>query len=124
MKVAANTIKSCLKEANMTQSQLAKNMGTSNQNLSQMLRVRNDMKVETFIDMLEHIGYRVEIIKNNGFQKVSPEMYEEIYESGIPGGHFWCEDGGKYKAIYIDEVYGGIVEEFDTKEECIEWLER
>lgn len=121
MKKAAETIIDCLKEKRMSQSQLARAMGEDVRIVNQQLHRHNDMKVERFIDVLEHIGYRIEIVENDGICKVSKEYAMQIIKNRKPAGLFW----------YIDnEIVVGIdnrnsdarIHEFCNKEECFKWL--
>lgn len=121
MKKAASTILSCLKEKQMTQTQLAEFMGEDIRVLSQQLNKQIDFKVERFIDVLDHIGYRVEIVDNGGIRKVSKEYAKKIIDGRQPIGLFWFFENDKY--IGIDNEEGeAFIEEFSSKEECFKWL--
>lgn len=121
MKKAADTITDCLREKGMSQRQLATCMGEDVRNLNQQMNRRNDMKVERFLDVLEHIGYRVEIVDNNGIRKVSDEYAQKIIDEKEPIGLFWEFAGGIY--VGIDNTNGGaFCEDFRSKEECFKWL--
>lgn len=122
MKRAAETILNCLKEQNMTQRQLATVMGETVQNINQQLNRQNDIKVERFLDVLDYLGYRVEIVENDGIRKVSPEYAEKMLEDKAPEGLYWYEgEDFRVEGIYIksNEVF---TKGFDTKEECFDWL--
>lgn len=121
MKKAADTIFDCLEEKKMSQRQLAVCMGEDVRNLNQQLNRRNDMKVERFIDVLDYIGYRVEIVENDGIRKVSENYAKQIIENREPRGRFWF-DGNKV-FIGIDNTEGKVlVEEFASKEMCFDWF--
>ena len=121
MKKAADTIFDCLEEKKMSQRQLAVCMGEDVRNLNQQLNRRNDMKVERFIDVLDYIGFRVEIVENDGIRKVSLDFAKSIRENKTPKGCFWSQEGEKYTAICC--VEDSIMEAmFESKEECFEWL--
>lgn len=121
MKKAAETILRCLEEKKMSQRQLATCMGEDVRHLNQQLCRQNDMKVERFTDVLAHLGYRVEIVDNDGIRKVGPDYASEIIESGSPQGKFWYERNDGY--VGIDTADGtAIVEEFVDKEDCMNWL--
>ena len=121
MKKASEMILSCLAERKMSQRQLAACMNEDVRHLNQQLVRANDMKVERFIDVLEHLGYRVEIVDNDGIRKVSPEYANQIIESREPKGQFWTEENGKF--IGIDNSDGDAwCEEFSSKERCFAWL--
>lgn len=121
MKKAADTIITCLEEKGISQRQLAARMGEDVRYLNQQLNRQKDMKVERFTDVLDHIGYRVEVVENDGIQKVSPEFAEAVIETREPKGLFWHFAGGRY--VGIDNTDGEAwTEDFETKEECFAWL--
>lgn len=121
MKKAADTIIACLEEKGISQRQLATRMGEDVRYLNQQLNRQKDMKVERFTDVLDHIGYRVEVVENDGIQKVSTEFAKTVIDTREPRGLFWHTDGEKF--IGIDNSTGDAwTEEFDTKEECFAWL--
>ena len=121
MKKASEAILDCLEEKKITQTQLAESMGEDRRNLNQQLHRRNDMKVERFIDLLEHLGYRLEIVDNGGIRKVSPKYASQIIETREPRGLFWTEKDGVFTGI--DNTDGqAFCEDFSNKEECFKWL--
>ena len=121
MKKAAEAISNCLEKKGMSQRQLAAYMGEDVRILNQQLNRRNDMKVERFIDVLEHIGFRVEIVENDGIRKVSGEYAHTIITSREPQGRFWTHEGEVYTGI--DNTGGeAYCEDFASKEECFKWL--
>lgn len=121
MKKAADTIISCLTEKGISQRQLATRMGEDVRYLNQQLNRHKDMKVERFTDVLDHIGYRVEVVENDGIQKVSLEFAETVIETKEPRGLFWCLFGDRY--IAIDNKNGeAMKKDFGTKEGCFSWL--
>lgn len=119
---AASVILTALKQKDMSQRQLASEMGEDARYINQQLHRQQDMKVERFIDVLEHIGYRLEIVDNNGIRKVTPEFADEIIASRTPEGLYWYEnEDGFY--IGIDNSVGeAFVESFASKQECFKWL--
>lgn len=120
---AAETIMNCIKRKNMSQRQLAELMGEDVRVLNQQLNRQKDLKVERFIDVLEHIGYRLEIVDNDGIHKVSKEFAKQIYETVEPKGLFWFTDGNF--VVGIDTSNGEVLEEtFFDKEECFKWFRR
>jgi len=121
MKKAAEIVRTCLEEKGISQRQLAMSMGEDVRKLNQQLMRQDDMKVERFAEVLDHLGYRVEIVENDGIRKVSPDYAGKIIETGNPRGRFWYEVGGRYTGI--DTADGtAIVEEFPDKEDCFKWL--
>ena len=93
MNKAAKTIIDCLERKKMTQRQLAKMMGEDVRNLNQQLNRQKDMKVERFEDVLEHIGYKMEIVGSNGIQKVCEKFAMDVIASREPKGVFWYQNG-------------------------------
>lgn len=118
---AAEAIITCIKGKNMTQRQLAEQMGEDVRMLNQQLHRQKDLKVERFIDVLEHIGYRLEIVDNDGILKVSKEFGEKIVETKKPLGLFWYTDGDKAIGVYNSHGMGDKAE-FASKEDCFRWL--
>ena len=99
MKIAAKIIMNCLKEKNMKQRRLAVIMGEDVRNLNQQLKRLKDMKVERFIDVLEHLGYRLDVVDNGGITKVCKEYGDKVVETGEPKGLFWYEVNNMFTAI-------------------------
>lgn len=121
MKIASDTIITCLDEKGISQSQLAARMGEDVRHLNQQLHRQKDMKVERFADVLNYIGYRVEVVENDGIQKVSQDFAFEIIEAREPAGLFWYVADERY--VGIDNTDGEAwTKDFETKEECFDWL--
>lgn len=121
MKKAADTIMSCLEEKKMSQRQLAACIGEDVRHLNQQLNRQKDMKVERFTDVLDHIGYRVEVVDNDGIRKVCAEYAKRVIETGEPKGLFWCEAEGLFTAI--DSTNAEMFcKDFSSKEEVFKWF--
>ena len=121
MKKASKVILACLEEKGISQRQLAVCMGEDVRHLNQQLGRNNDMKVERFIDVLEHLGYRLEVVDNGGIRKVSSEYASHIIETREPKGLYWVEKDGVFTGI--DNTAGdAFCEDFSSKEECFSWL--
>ena len=121
MNFAAQAIIKCLENENMTQSQLAVLLGEDVRGVNQQIRRQHDMKVERFIDVLEHIGYRIEIVRDDGIRKVCREYADDVIKNQRPCGMLWTETENGYRGIYGSED-GICSEEFDDKEKCMKWL--
>ena len=121
LKKAADIIISCLENKKMSQRQLALSMGEDVRYLNQQLNRQKDMKVERFTDVLDHIGYRIEIIDNKGIKKVCADYAEKIINTGIPEGMFWTFKDGVYTAIY-NRNSSVICKNFSDKTSCLKWL--
>lgn len=98
-------------------------MGEDVRNLNQQLHRQNDMKVGRFSDVLEHAGYRLEVVENDGIQRVCQEYARQIIETREPRGYFYTFENGIYTGI--DNGTGDAwSEDFDSREECMKWLRR
>ena len=123
MKRAAEIVLDCLGKKDMSQRQLAAGMGEDVRYLNQQLRRQNDMKVGRFADVLDHIGYSIDVVDNNGIRKVCDKYASRIIEEGGPKGLFWTMTGDYYTAI--DSRENPILQKsFRSKEECFRWLLR
>lgn len=120
---AASVILKCLKEKGIAQRQLASIMGEDVRNLNQQLHRQQDMKVERFIDVLEHAGYRLEIVDNDGIRKVSKKFAKEVIETRKPKGLFWYEEDEAIVGIDNSNNDAWVEEfKFSSKEDCFKWL--
>lgn len=122
MKKAASAILGCLEEKKMSQRQLAARMGEDVRHLNQQLNRQSDMKVERFTDVLDHIGYRVEVVENGGIQKVCEDFANSIIENGEPKGLFWYQTGEVFVGIDNQHFPEHKTAEFQNKEMCWQWL--
>ncbi|MCD7789094.1 MAG: hypothetical protein LUH55_00735 [Bacteroides thetaiotaomicron] len=96
-------------------------MGEDVRLLNQQLKRHNDMKVRRFADVLEHIGYHLEVVDDETFRKASPEFADTVVKTGEPKELFYVrvEDG----YIAIDSTNDELsVEKFEDYESCREWL--
>jgi len=99
-------------------------MGEDVRHINQQLHRQQDMKVERFIDVLEHIGYRLEIVDNKGIRKATPKFADEIIANRKPEGLYWYIDEKDGFYIGIDNSVGeAFVESFASKQECFKWLQ-
>lgn len=118
---ASEIVIKCLEEKNLSQSQIAVRMGEDVRGLNQQLHRQRDMKVKRFSDVLEHAGYRLEVVENDGIQRVCQEFANQIIETRQPIGYFYMFADGIY--IGIDNGTGdALVESFNSCEECMKWL--
>lgn len=121
MKKAAEVIIDCLEEKKMSQRQLATRMGEDVRLLNQQLNRRNDMKVGRFAEVLEHAGYRIEVVDNGGIQRVCQEFATQVIRTREPIGRFYTWEDGIYTGI--DNSNGNAwTEDFKTEDECFKWL--
>lgn len=121
MKRAADAISRCLEAKKMTQTQLAASLGEDVRLLNQQLHRRNDMKVERFIELLEHIGFRLEIVENDGIRKVRNDDLDALATAGQAVGLFWAEAGEEVRGAAIS-AENAVIQTFENKEECFFWL--
>lgn len=121
MKKAASVIKGCLEAKGISQRQLSRCMGEDVRHLNQQLNRQDDLKVERFIDVLSYIGYRVEVVENDGIRKVGTEYANKILEEKKIEGLFWTESNGEFTGI-VCKSGGTVFEKFGSKDECFKWL--
>lgn len=121
MKKASEIVLDCLEEKKLSQRQLAARMGEDVRNLNQQLHRQNDMKVGRFSNVLEHAGYRLEVVENDGIQRVCREYARQIIETKEPLGKFYTFENGIYTGI-SNETGDTWTEDFDSREECMKWL--
>lgn len=118
---ASEIVTKCLEEKNLSQRQLAARMGEDVRGLNQQLKRQKDMKVARFSDVLEHTGYRLEVVDNDGIQRVCQEFANQVIETKKPLGYFYTFAGGIYTGI--DNGTGDAwTEDFSSYEECMKWL--
>ena len=121
MKKASEIVLDCLEEKKLSQRQLAARMGEDVRYLNQQLKRQNDMKVGRFSNVLEHAGYRVEVVENDGIQRVCQEYADQVIETRHPLGSFYTFAGGIYTGI--DNGTGEAwTEDFSSYDECMKWL--
>lgn len=121
MKKASEIVLECLEEKRLSQRQLAARMGEDVRNLNQQLHRQNDMKVGRFSDVLEHAGYRLEVVENDGIQRVCQEYARQIIETRETLGKFYTFENGIYTGI-DNESGEAWTEDFSSYEECMKWL--
>lgn len=115
-------VQECMKEKKMTQKELAKSLGEDVRVINQQLNRQKDLKAERFLEVMEHIGYRVEMVDNDGIRKVCEDMLDDIKAGNANGDKFYIQkDDGRIIGI---KTTGGEadVEEFWNKAECFDWL--
>lgn len=118
---ASEIVLKCLEEKNLSQRQLAVRMGEDVRYLNQQLHRQNDMKVGRFSDVLEHAGYRLEVVENDGIQRVCQEYANQVIETRSPIGRFYTFAGCIYTGI-DNETGDAWIEDFKSYEECMKWL--
>ena len=121
MKKAADVIMKCLEEQKLSQRTLASRMGEDVRYLNQQLNRQNDMKVERFDDVLQHLGYRLLVVDLGGVRKVCQEYAEEVIEKREPLGQFYTFAGGIWTGI--DNSTGDAwTEDFRDFDEMMKWM--
>ena len=115
-------VKRCLKEKKMTQTELAMSLGEDVRTINQQLNRQKDLKAERFFEVMEHIGYMVELVDNEGIRKVSNGMIDAIQCGAVKGNMFYTEkEDGSVIGIYSKaECFE--VKEFGKREDCFDWL--
>jgi transcriptional regulator with XRE-family HTH domain len=111
----------CMKEKKMTQTELAKSLGEDVRVINQQLHRQKDLKAERFLELMEHIGYRVEIVDNEGVRKVYEGMIDDIQDGAVRGNMFYAEkEDGTIIGIYYKEEELEEKEKEDDEEELEE----
>lgn len=120
-KNAQELVLNCLNEKKMSQTKLAESMQVDRRNLNQKLHRQNDLKVNDFSNMLDHIGYSMEVVDNRGIRMVNTDEAKRILEEKEPKGLFWTISSGMY--VGIDNISGNpFTQRFRNKEECFQYL--
>lgn len=115
-------VQECMKEKKMTQRELAKSLGEDVRVINQQLNRQKDLKAERFLEVMEHIGYRVEMVDNDGIRKVCEDMLDDIKAGKTNGDKFYIQkDDGSIIGIKTTGEEPE-VEEFWNKAECFDWL--
>jgi lambda repressor-like predicted transcriptional regulator len=121
MSRSAKAIIQGLKKKGMSQTELAKSMGEDVRSINQQLNRQKDMKVERFVDVMEHIGYSVEL-EERDFRRVSPQFGKQILETCKPEGLFYYEEEpGLFVGIDTTEAKIS-VEEFSDFDALARWF--
>lgn len=115
-------VQECMKEKKMTQRELAKSLGEDVRVINQQLNRQKDLKAERFLEVMEHIGCRVEMVDNDGIRKVCEDMLDDIKAGKVNGDKFYIQkDDGSIIGIKTTGEEPE-VEEFWNKAECFDWL--
>lgn len=115
-------IKESMKEKKMTQTELAKSLGEDVRVINQQLNRQQDLKAERFLEVMEHIGYRVEMVDNDGIRKVCEDMFDDIKAGNVKGDKFYIQkDNGSIIGIRVSDG-DAEVKEFWNKADCFDWL--
>lgn len=122
MSRASTILRKIMKDHGISQTELADKMGISTALLSAYLVRNNDIKVGKFEEFLEYLGYRMDIVPNDGIRRVSEECGSRIIVGDGPDGKYWyTENNGNYVGI---EKHGQNVKfmKFRRKENCFDYL--
>lgn len=115
-------IKESMEEKKMTQTELAKSLGEDVRVINQQLNRQQDLKAERFLEVMEHIGYRVEMVDNDGIRKVCEDMLDDIKTGNVSGDKFYIQkDDGSIIGIRVSDG-DAEVKEFWNKADCFDWL--
>ena len=120
MKRAADIIYECMKEKKITQTQLATELDEDVRAINQQLKRYGDLKVSRFADLLEHMGYRIEIV-DSGVKKVSAITRDKLEDDACECA-FYTVYGDSYIGVK-NSSSGLAIEEFSDFDKCKEWLE-
>lgn len=112
MNRATDTVLKCIEESGINQTILASRMGTDRRNLNQMLHRGKTIKQDKYEEMLECMGYTIEL-KKTGAIRVNAKMLDEADNTST----LWCDKGDYYAALKNGER-----EYFTDKDEMLKWL--
>lgn len=102
-------IKESMKEKKMTQTELAKSLGEDVRVINQQLNRQQDLKAERFLEVMEHIGYRVEMVDNDGMSELTKALLKYRRKFALVRGENVNPTNGdtdlfKARADIIDEL--------------------
>lgn len=122
MTYEATIIKQCMKEKGISQTDVANEMGEDRRLLNVQLMQVGSMKVMRFKEILEYLGYRLEIADNGGTRRVSKDTGDKMLVGDGEDGKIWFEDeDGAYVAVEKND--GKIkFKKFTDRNECVEYL--
>ena len=121
MNKTAEIIIKLLEETKMSQNKLSEMMGEDVRYLNQQINRQKDFKFQRFSDILEYLGFRIEIVFNDGIKKIS-RMFAMTMNFDKTKGLFWYEDENDYVGIVNTEKERD-TEHFGCKEDCLNWLQ-
>ena len=120
MNVAGQIILNCIKEAGISQIELARRTGQDRRNINQMIHRGTDIKYGKFSEMIESAGYDMQLVKTDTI-RVHPYLLITIANAGEPKGKYWCKTGSAYAGV-INEDKGSLKRRFENKEDLIRWF--
>lgn len=112
----------CMKEKELTPSMVSRLLGEDRRYLDQQIHRHNDMKVQRFTDVLEHMGYGVEVVDLGEIRKVNNETMLHAITEGEPQGLMWTFCDGVYMALDSRAPGKPVIYGFDEKYQCLDWL--
>ena len=121
MSIAIERIKQCMREKNVTQTDLARSMGEDVRVLNQQLVRQIDIKHERYEKIMKHLGYVTEV-KDIGVRKIDNSVIDLAKAGKFAGDLFYAvDDEGKITGLKRTND-GMELEDFWTIPECFEWL--
>lgn len=122
MTYEAKIIKQCMKEKGISQTDVANEMGEDRRLLNVQLMQVGSMKVMRFKEILEYLGYRLEIVDNGDTRRVSKDTGDRMLVGDGEDGKVWFEDeDGAFVAVEKND--GKIkFKKFTDRNECVEYL--
>ena len=122
MTYEAAIIKQCMKEKGISQTDVANEMGEDRRLLNVQLMQMGSMKVMRFKEVLEYLGYRLEIVDNGGVRRVSKETGDRMLVGEGDDGKAWFEDeDGAFVAVEKADAKIRF-KKFTDRGECVEYL--
>lgn len=82
------------------------------------------LKYERMVEMLEPLGYRLDLVEV-GYGRVVPEFLDRVIDNSAPEGLFWAQDHeGRYAVVDSRQPGDHLVKiYFGSKEDMIKWLD-
>lgn len=109
-------LKKC-RSRGLTQSKLSERMGQDRRNLNQQLRVQEDFKFQSAIEILQYLGYETILVETD-YHKISEKYYQESVKNGDECGVFWLNRDGKFVVVDARDTKNIMEAEASTYEEC------
>lgn len=121
---AADVILTLCREQKITQTELSYRLGEDLRGFSQRMLKTKDMKMSKFIEMLEALGYGVELVET-GVIRLKEKVALEVIKEPKKFGYFWYikdDNENTEQFIAIAKTDTVKTKTFTRREDCIAWL--
>ena len=109
-------VKKC-KDKGITQSKLSERMGRDRRNLNQQIRIQEDLRYQTVVEIMQYLGYETILVETK-YHKISEVYYQESVKQGKEHGIFWLQRDDKYIVIDARSTDEIAETETDNYEDC------